>query len=155
MRKRRLLGVLTAAAATLGTCLATAPAAEAAPYWQSVSTNSNWTCSPYKSHRLSFNIKLKTCIVRNGNNDAQGVLVVQNSGTKAAVIRGVGDGVQHRSGGFEASYGFSCKESTLNPGFTRGCFGITVSGTSRINLTTTLFMNGHDEANVTQDSWYG
>lgn len=154
---KRVLALFAAAAAVAGTCLATATPAQAFPKWQEVDTNSTWNCSPYKSHRLSFNIKFKTCIVRNANNDAQSVLVVQNSGTKAAEIRGEVDEVL--SGG---SWGdgydigpFACSLSTLNPGFTRGCFGITYSGTTRITATSTLFMNGSEEVNADQVTWYG
>ncbi|MPY35830.1 hypothetical protein FNH09_32745 [Streptomyces adustus] len=89
--------------------------------------------------------------MRNANNDAQVVLVVQNSGTKAAVIRGVID--TYIDGHYFGS--IACKESTLNPGFTRGCFDITLSGTSTLRGETTLFMNGDQESNVSTDSWEG
>ena len=153
--KARLLGVFAAGLAIFGTSLAAATPASASPYWQEVHTSSNWTCSPYKAHRLSFNIKFKTCIVRNSNNDAQAVLVVQNSGTKAANIHGAIE--QDLTGGVhdDTHYSASCIMSTLNPGFTRGCFGTTFSGTSDIYAESELLMNGTEEANRSTDSWHG
>ncbi|MET9575415.1 hypothetical protein ACLQ2D_33375 [Streptomyces sp. DT199] len=154
---RRAISLFAAAAAVVGTCLATATPAQAFPYWQEVNTGPNWTCSPFKTHRLSFNIKFKTCIVRNSSNGAQSVLVVQNSSANPVQIRGEVDEVLS-GGSWGSGYDigtFACKLSTLNSGFTRGCFGITYSGTTRITSTSTLFMNGSEEANATQDSWYG
>ncbi|WP_328880343.1 hypothetical protein [Streptomyces sp. NBC_00299] len=153
--KKRLISLLAAGAAVTGTGLATAtPAMAAPPYWQEVSTNSNWHCSPYKAHRLSLNIKFKTCIVRNASNGAQAVLVVQNSGTKAALIRGVLD-TFNTGGDYQGNYMYSCKESKLNPGYTRGCFGTTFPGTNDISATSSLYMNGNDDINLSQDSWHG
>ncbi|MFC9943591.1 hypothetical protein [Streptomyces pratensis] len=153
--RRRLLGAFVAGAAALGSGFATATPATSAPFWQAVNTDSNWSCSDYKNHRLSHNIKFKTCIVRNSSNDAQAVLVVQNSGTKAAVIHG--DIGQTLTGGAHDGfyYSASCYESTLNPGFTRGCFGSTFPGTTRITATSELLMNGYDLDNRSTDSWYG
>ncbi|MFG2194432.1 hypothetical protein [Streptomyces sp. NPDC048639] len=155
MKKKRLVGILAAGVVVVGTGLVTAtPAVAAPPYWQEVSTNSNWTCSPYKAHRLSFNIKFKTCIVRNAANDAQAVLVVQNSGTAAADIRGVVH--HHNTGGtYDGNWDFSCKTSRLNPGFTRGCFGTTFPGTSDIQASSELWMNGNENINLSTDSWHG
>lgn len=153
--RTRLLGVFAAGVAVFGASLATAAPAAASPYWQEVNTSSTWSCSPYKAHRLSFNIKFKTCIVRNANNDAQAVLVVQNSGTKAANIHGAIE--QDLTGGIHdgSHYYASCYESTLNPGFTRGCFGTTFSGTSDIFAESELLMNGIEEVNRSTDSWHG
>lgn len=153
--KKRLLSLFAVGAAVIGSGLATAtPAVATPPYWQEVSTNSNWDCSPYKEHRLSLNIKFKTCIVRNASDDAQAVLVVQNSGTKAALIRGVLD-TYNTGGTYQGTYIYSCKESTLNPGYTRGCFGTTFPETSKISATSSLYMNGNDDINLSRDSWYG
>ncbi|MFF9867499.1 hypothetical protein ACF1G0_19100 [Streptomyces sp. NPDC013953] len=152
---KKTLGLLAASATMVGAGLVNAgPAAAAPPYWQPVDTNANWSCSPYKSHRLSFNIKFKTCIVRNANNDAQAVLVVQNSGTKAADIRGVLQ-TENTGGIYEGSWRATCTHSTLNPGFTRGCFNQTFSGTRDIAATSQLYMNGDEEANLSVDSWHG
>jgi hypothetical protein len=154
--KQRVLGAFLAGAALAGAGLATATPAQAAPYWQAVDTDSNWTCSAYQSHRLSFTIKFKTCIVRNSNNDAQSVLVVQNSGTRAAEIRGEVDDYTTSDTWTNSYRGtYSCKLSTLNPGFTRGCFGTTMSNTNRVDAYSTLFMNGDDEINASTGSWYG
>ncbi|MFJ6560877.1 hypothetical protein ACIQMV_13515 [Streptomyces sp. NPDC091412] len=152
--KAKIFGAGVAVSAAVLTCLATSTPASAFPYWQEVSTSSTWSCSTPKAHRLSLNINFKTCIVRNAKNDAQAVLVVQNSGTKAAVIRGV---VHHYNTGgtYAGNWDFSCLESTLNPGFTRGCFGTTYSGTRDISATSELWMNGYDAGNLSTDSWHG
>ncbi|MER7884149.1 hypothetical protein ABTY35_15165 [Streptomyces fimicarius] len=148
--KRTVGKIIGVAAAAAGLAVSSTSPAAAFPYWQQVSTNSNWSCSDYQAHRLSFNIKFKTCVVRNANNDAQAVLVVQNSGTKAAVIRGeIATWVNGNS--YRAS--ISCYESTLNPGFTRGCFGPTESNTSRLRGETILWMNGYENINYSNGSW--
>lgn len=153
--KKRLLSLLAAGAAVIGSGLATAtPAVATPPYWQAVSTNSDWDCSQYKAHRLSLNIKFKTCIVRNSSGGAQAVLVVQNSGTKAALIRGELN-TYNTGGTYQGSYTYYCSESTLNAGYTRGCFGQTFPGTSDISATSSLYMNGYDDLHLSQDSWHG
>ncbi|MCT4352080.1 hypothetical protein M5362_02885 [Streptomyces sp. Je 1-79] len=109
-----------------------------------MSTNSNWDCDDYVPHRLSNNIKFKTCVVRNANNDAQGVLVVQNSGTKVANIRGEVSVYGYTPGGvLRQSYG-TCRFEDLLPGQTRGCFGYTVDSTVHLEVDTALWMNGSD-----------
>ncbi|MFJ3582971.1 hypothetical protein ACIPPS_12195 [Streptomyces sp. NPDC090127] len=142
--KNRALKTFGIAAAVLGATVFTAGPAAAAGAWQSVSTNSNWDCDDYVAHKLSVNIKFKTCVVRNANNDAQGVLVVQNSGTKVANIRGeVTAGGYTPGGAFRHSHG-TCKFADLLPGQTRGCFGYNVAGTVNLDVDTALWMNGSD-----------
>ncbi|MEU8620137.1 hypothetical protein [Streptomyces sp. NPDC048623] len=111
---------LAVAAAAIGTiALGTAPAS-AAQNWGTVSTNSNWNCGAYKNHSVSDYVSFKICVVRNANNDAQTVLVVQN---RASVAVAIGGEVQFQGGGHNEVA--MCAASTLNPGYTRGCYGPT------------------------------
>ncbi|MEU7279418.1 hypothetical protein AB0A69_11650 [Streptomyces sp. NPDC045431] len=107
---------LTTAAAIAGGLLLTAAPAEAAPYWQSVSTSSNWSCARTVVHTAKAGVGFQACTVRNHNNDAQVVLVVVNNSTSAVNISGIvdsdfGDG--------------SCGSYSLAVGERRGCFGPT------------------------------
>ncbi|WP_460065210.1 hypothetical protein [Streptomyces sp. YKOK-I1] len=108
---------LTVAATAVGALALTAAPASAQPYWQAVDTNSNWSCTPYYTHKVSDNVKFKLCEVVNANYDAQVVVVVQNTASVAVTIAGAVDSSYGSSG--------SCYTSTLNSGFTRGCFGTT------------------------------
>ncbi|MEV6209112.1 hypothetical protein [Kitasatospora sp. NPDC051914] len=107
-----------ATAVTAGAlALATAGPASAAPYWQTVSTNSNWSCTAYRTHPVSTHVNWKLCEVVNANYDAQVVVVVQNTATVAVSITGATSSNYSSDG--------TCLTSTLNPGFTRGCYGPT------------------------------
>ncbi|MFJ2109491.1 hypothetical protein ACIOHH_33525 [Streptomyces microflavus] len=133
MRYRRLLATATLA----GALAMQATPASAAQTWQAVNTNSNWHCSNYVKHSVSDYVKFKTCIVLNSNYDAQAVLVVQSTASVAVSIGG-----SLKSGTFPSNV--SCANSTLNPGFTRGCFAPTVKVGSSATLETTgeLKLNG-------------
>jgi len=144
---RKVLGTATAAVGALA--FAASPAS-AAPYWQVVSTDSNWSCSTYQPHQVSNNVNFKTCIVRNANNDAQAVLVVQNKATVAITIRGE---LTYTHDGF-SNY-ITCKLSTLNPGFTRGCFAPTETDPGQMRADTVLWVNGSENGNYDKDSWIG
>ncbi|WP_225860885.1 hypothetical protein [Streptomyces triticiradicis] len=130
---------LLVAAVAAGTLAATSAPASAAQNWQTVSTNSNWTCSAYKQHKVSNNVNFKVCIVVNSNLDAQAVLVVQNNASVAVSI----------GGEVTSNFGsdVDCAATTLNPGFTRGCFAPTVGvGAGQILGTDgRLRLNGVDE----------
>lgn len=142
--EKRALKMFGMAAAVVGATVFTAGPAAAAGTWQTVSTNSNWDCDDYLPHKLSKNIRFKTCVVRNANNDAQGVLVVQSIGTKVANIRGEVTAYGYTAGGAHRhSYG-TCKFDDLLPGQTRGCFGYTVEDTVNLEVDTALWMNGSD-----------
>ncbi|MGW7048789.1 hypothetical protein ACWGDT_40240 [Streptomyces avermitilis] len=100
-----------------------------------MSTNANWTCTPYYTHSVSDYVKFKACEVINANKDAQVVLVVQSTASAALSI----------GGSVDSSYGSrgTCTISALNPGFTRGCYGSTVpwSGTNWW-ISATFTLNG-------------
>ncbi|MFE3907885.1 hypothetical protein ACFXPY_48825 [Streptomyces sp. NPDC059153] len=127
---------LTVAAAAAGALAFAASPASASANWQEVNTNSNWNCLPYKKHTISANIKFKPCVVTNANNDTQVVLVIQHTGTAAAVV----------AGEVRSDFGSNtlCNGSTFNPGFTRGCYAPTVnvppSGGGTVNVR--LSVNG-------------
>ncbi|MET7453138.1 hypothetical protein ABZT03_14815 [Streptomyces sp. NPDC005574] len=113
------LKALTVAAAAAGALVFGAVPADAAPYWQTVNTgSSDWFCTAYKHHSVSDHVNWKVCEVTNASNDAQVVVIVQNAASTAISI----------GGSVKSSYGSSgtCFTSTLNPGFTRGCYGQTV-----------------------------
>ncbi|MFJ8550653.1 hypothetical protein [Streptomyces sp. NPDC093676] len=130
----RFKALAVAIAATSTLALAATPA-DAAVNWGTVSTNSNWHCTDYKHHPVSDYVNFKVCIVANANHDAQAVLVVQNAASVAVAIGGTVDG----PGGLE-----TCADSTLNPGFTRGCFGGTIHfGPDKFaSANATLKLNG-------------
>ncbi|MEU1458217.1 hypothetical protein [Streptomyces avermitilis] len=79
---------------------------------------------------MSDYVKFKACEVINAHNDAQVILVVQSTASVAVSL---------------GSYGSTgtCTTSTLNPGFTRGCYGSTGrwSGTNWW-ISATLTLNG-------------
>ncbi|MGW2463120.1 hypothetical protein ACWC2M_29570 [Streptomyces sp. NPDC001761] len=113
--------------------------ASAAQNWQTVTSTPNMTCSAYKQHKVSNNVNFKVCIVVNSNLDAQAVLVVQNN---AGVAVSIGGEVATNFGS-----NVDCASSTLNPGFTRGCYSPTVhvgSGQTLI-ADARLRLNGVDE----------
>nr|WSS63097.1 hypothetical protein OG284_18615 [Streptomyces sp. NBC_01177] len=130
------LRALTVAVAAAGTLALAASPASAAGNWQAVDTNSNWRCTDYVKHSVSDHVKYKTCIVINANNDAQAVLVVQNAASVAVSIGGSVASDFHSN--------VSCANSTLNPGFTRGCFAPTsyVGDLSVIKATGQFKLNG-------------
>lgn len=109
---------LTVAALAAGSLAFGATPASAAQNWQAVNTNGNWWCTDYHQHEVSDYVNFKVCRVRNANNDAQAVLVVQNKASVAVSI----------SGAVYSNFGSNveCAATTLNPGFTRGCFAPTV-----------------------------
>ncbi|MET9800260.1 hypothetical protein [Streptomyces sp. NPDC006368] len=108
---------LTAAAALMGSTLLTAAPAEAAPYWQTVSTNLSWKCAPTAAHPAKAGVGYQACLVRNAYDDAQVVLVVVNNSSSAVTI----------SGTVTSSFGpdASCSAYNLAVGERRGCFGTT------------------------------
>ncbi|MFJ7082811.1 hypothetical protein ACIQU8_06180 [Streptomyces griseus] len=107
------------AATVVGALAVQATPASAAQNWQAVSTNSNWHCGDYVKHSVSDYVKYKTCIVINSNYHGQVVLVVQSTASVAVSIGG--------SATSDFYSNVTCANSTLNPGFTRGCFAPTVS----------------------------
>ncbi|WP_256104409.1 hypothetical protein [Streptomyces sp. ODS05-4] len=120
----RIAIVAVTAAFTSAVGVSTASASPTAN-WAPVSTNSNWHCTGYTEVLFSPGMKLKSCIVRNANQDAQGVLVIQNTSGRAYEI----NNVDERSRvWFESEHGGDvwCASSTINSGATRGCFGKTV-----------------------------
>ncbi|TQE35819.1 hypothetical protein Sipo8835_12360 [Streptomyces ipomoeae] len=128
---------LTMAAAVAGTLAFAATPASAAANWKEVSTNSNWNCSDYKPHPVSSYVKFKVCLVINASDDAQAVLVVQNT-TGGPITIG---------GAVRSDFGSNvdCANSTLNTSFTRGCFAPTVTDAgsrSILNATGYLTVNG-------------
>ncbi|WP_326678613.1 hypothetical protein [Streptomyces sp. NBC_01237] len=133
MRSRTLLVV----AAAIGALAVQATPASAAQNWQAVDTNSNWYCSDYFKHSVSDYVKYKTCIVLNSNYDAQAVLVVQSTASVAVSIGG-----SLKESNFSSNV--SCANTTLNPGFTRGCFAPTIGVGSSGDLKATgeLKLNG-------------
>ncbi|EGE44656.1 hypothetical protein GTY83_26760 [Streptomyces sp. SID4928] len=131
MRFKSLVVTVAAASAL---ALAAVPV-NAAETWKVVTTNSNWHCTDYKNHPVSDYVRFKVCIVANANHDAQAVLVVQNAASVAVSIGGSINGPVS----FE-----TCADSTLNPGFTRGCYGNTnhfQAGTF-VGANATLKLNG-------------
>ncbi|MFF7071205.1 hypothetical protein OIE43_16020 [Streptomyces pseudovenezuelae] len=110
---------LAVAAAAAGALVFGAVPADAAPYWQAVNTgSSDWFCTAYKHHSVSDHVNWKVCEVTNADNHAQVVVIVQNAASTAITI----------GGSVRSSYGSAgeCFTSTLNPGFTRACYGRTV-----------------------------
>lgn len=125
MRQSFRLAAATAAA-TVGV-LVSASSASASPTvgWQAVSSNANWHCTNYTDLLTQPGMNMKTCIVRNASQDAQAVLVIQNKTGRAIDINN--SDTQSRVV-FESALGGDvwCASTTLNDGFTRGCFGTTV-----------------------------
>ncbi|MGH3382827.1 MAG: hypothetical protein ACRDP6_49690 [Actinoallomurus sp.] len=111
--KRTLATLATAA----GIAAIAAGPASAAPNWQEVHTNSNWTCGATVTHSGASGVSFQTCIVLNDNYDEQAVLVVVNNGPSPITI---GGSVITDFGG-----NATCVSSTLSPGYRRGCFGPT------------------------------
>jgi hypothetical protein len=115
------------AAATATGMVLSSSSAYASPTvnWQAVSTTANWHCNSYVGFWDLPDLKFKSCIVLNSNQDAQGVLVVQNTTGRAIDINNVS--TQSRVV-FESALGGDvwCASSVINDGFTRGCFGPTV-----------------------------
>lgn len=131
---------LIVATAAAGALVFSAAPASAAANWQAVDTNSTWSCSSYKTHQVSDYVKYKVCGVYNANGDAQAVLVVQNSASVAVSI----------GGEVWSSFGSNvqCASSTLNPGFTRGCFAPTVhvgGSPGTLSVNGRLVLNGVSE----------
>lgn len=113
----------TVAAVAASTMLFGTQAAVASPTvnWKEVNTNSNWTCnSEWKQHWIYNNVNFKSCIVTNSSGGAQGVLVVQNASTHT--IRMKGRVLFESEGGGDVW----CADTTLHPGYTRGCYAPTV-----------------------------
>ena len=125
---------LTVAVTAVG-ALALAASPASAANWQTVSTNSNWVCSEYKHHQVSNFVNYKVCIVVNANDDAQVVLVVQNAADVAVSIAGTATGFGSN---------VNCPTSTLNPGFTRGCYSPTIQVGSEVFIkgNVRLTLNG-------------
>ncbi|MFD9544822.1 hypothetical protein [Streptomyces sp. NPDC060022] len=88
--------------------------------WKPVKTNANWHCTDYLTHPTS-GLKLKTCIVLNSSNDAQGVLVAQNPTSSAKTISGRVVFESQRGGDVW------CATSNFAAGATAGCYAPTVS----------------------------
>lgn len=109
--------ILTTAAAVAGSVLLAAAPAGAAPYWQTVSTNSNWSCAATVVHTARAGVGFQACIVRNANDDAQVVLVVVNNSSSAVTVSGTVTS--------EFAAEASCSTYSLAAGERRGCFGTT------------------------------
>ncbi|MET9575416.1 hypothetical protein ACLQ2D_33370 [Streptomyces sp. DT199] len=134
---RQVSKALTMAAAVAGAGLLAAAPASAAPFWQPVSTTSNWHCGSTEKHAGSNNVLFQTCIVVSDSNTyAQAVLVVRNNASAAVNIEG---SLTTNFGG-----GADCNFSKLNPGLVTGCFGptIKVGSASPIYAYSDLKMNG-------------
>ncbi|GHD21869.1 hypothetical protein [Streptomyces galbus] len=145
----KLLSVMAAAVGILA--LGVAPASAKTVNWQIVSTNSNWYCGGgYITHPVSEHVNFKACLVVNANNDAQTVLVVQNTASVAVAI----GGLVFFDGG-SVSNTTDCAASTLNPGFTRGCFGPTfhIDSGTRIWGNGNLTLNGVTQSYGWVDRW--
>ncbi|MGW1537173.1 hypothetical protein [Streptomyces aureus] len=112
---------LAVTAVAVGTVALGAAPASADENWGPVSTNSTWKCNTYEKHSVSDNVSYKPCVVHNSNGDAQTVLVVQN---RASVAVAIGGWLHFEGAGSE--YSVFCAASTLNPGYTRGCYGPSV-----------------------------
>lgn len=94
---------------------------------------------------MSDHVKFKFCIVVNANEDAQAVVVVQNTASVAVSI----------AGAVRSDFGSNvdCAVSPLNPGFTRGCFAPTATD---VGSSAVLNAVGHLEVNgVTNAVSYG
>ncbi|EKX60306.1 hypothetical protein Sipo8835_12365 [Streptomyces ipomoeae] len=142
---RRWTAVAAASATVL---LFGANSASASPTmnWKEVSTNDSWVCSSYVTHVDKPGVKFKACIVTNLKGHSQAVLVVQNVSGSAVTIDGriVFDSQE----GGDAW----CASSTLNSGFTRGCFGPTVKVCkAHGDAVVTLGVNGKDD--TTRREW--
>ncbi|WP_371667417.1 hypothetical protein OG985_07250 [Streptomyces sp. NBC_00289] len=109
--------ILTTTAGVVGSVLLAAAPAGAAPTWQTVSTNSNWSCAPTVVHSAKAGVGFQACLVRNAGDDAQTVLVVVNNSGSDVTISGT------VTSDFAADA--SCSTYTLPAGQRRGCFGTT------------------------------
>ncbi|GHD30717.1 hypothetical protein [Streptomyces galbus] len=109
--------LLAAAAASAGCLILAAAPAGAAPYWQSVSTNSTWSCAPTVVHTARAGVGFQACLVRSALDNAQVVLVVVNNSPSAVTVSGT------VTADFAAEAG--CSSYTLAAGERRGCFGTT------------------------------
>jgi hypothetical protein len=109
--------ILTTVAAATGSLLLAAGQAGAAPYGQTVSTNSNWSCAPTVVHTAKAGVGFQACLVRNLYDDAQIGLVVVNNSTSAVTI----------SNDVYSDFALSasCSSYNLAVGERRGCFGTT------------------------------
>jgi hypothetical protein len=134
---RRSLALTAAAAGAVA--LAASPASAAEVGWKAVSTTPDWNCTPseYKQHKGSKNVLFKLCWVHNSSGGTQTVLVVQNRASVAIAIEGE---IQTNYGG-----DVDCAPSTLQPGYTRGCYGPTKSPTGLVVSSVRLNFNGIDD----------
>lgn len=112
--------------------------------WKEVNTNSSWHCSDYVHHRAKPGLKFKACIVKNSTPKAQAILVVQNaSGDPVSIGRSRVVFESQRGGDV-----WCAGSTTLQPGFTRGCYAPSVP-IPQCYLTTdavvTLNINGVDD----------
>ncbi|MFJ6444924.1 hypothetical protein [Streptomyces sp. NPDC091649] len=110
------------AAMTIGAGVLAAGPAVAAPYWQSFSTNSNWSCGD--TQRVpNTSVFTQVCIVKNDTGTyRQAVVIVNNQQGRQVQIEG-GVGSNFGSSGW-------CNRSDLNPGLKTACFGNTVKASS-------------------------
>ncbi len=124
MRRWLKIAAITASAALIGIQPAVASPTVG---WKIVDTNSYWECGDYVKHTRTFTpgdfgINFKACTVVNSVGGAQAVLVVQNaSGLNPWILQKGRVVFESQSEG-----DVWCAESTLNPGFTRGCYAPTV-----------------------------
>ncbi|MFF8846494.1 hypothetical protein ACF08N_27905 [Streptomyces sp. NPDC015127] len=134
---RRFLALTTAVVGAFA--LATPQAAAAEVGWKAVSTTPAWECFPtgYEQHKGSANVFFKICAVTNSSGGAQAVLVVQNKASVAIAIEGEN---QTNFGG-----DVDCAPSTLQPGYTRGCYGPTKTASGRLVVSGRLNFNGIDD----------
>ncbi|MEW2614157.1 hypothetical protein AB0937_29000 [Streptomyces sp. NPDC047880] len=135
----RLKKVALAGAAAGVLALTATPASAAEVNWKAVSTDSTWNCGTYRNHVGSQNVRFKHCFVINSGGYAQSVLVVQNKASVAIKIEG----------DIRTNFGsdVDCAQTTLNPGFTRGCFGPTryIGSEGLFSATSRLNFNGIDD----------
>lgn len=117
LAKYTVAAMLLAASVILGT----ATSASASPYWQTFTPTSKYHCDPIVP--WGSGVYTQTCIVINGN-ATQSVVLVRNSSGSPITIEAPIVRLWHAG---TVEYNVSCLSSTLNSGFSRACFGPTVT----------------------------
>ncbi|MEU0393599.1 hypothetical protein ABZ208_12610 [Streptomyces sp. NPDC006208] len=125
------------AAAVAGVLLTAGPAAAA--NWSPVQTSSRWHCTRTDEHAYVRQVSFQACYIALPQTKKQVVLVVRNDGPGPVSIQGIIDNID----GSETL----CAQSTLNAGFTRGCFGhFTPTTCNRGVGYATLIVNGRSDS---------
>ncbi|MFJ8644921.1 hypothetical protein ACIRNI_02125 [Streptomyces sp. NPDC093546] len=131
---RRSLGLATAMLGFLA--LATPQASAAEVNWKAVDSDPTWDCTTYQQHKGSRNVFFKVCGVHNSSGGHQTILVVQNKASVAIAIEG--EVITNYGGDVD------CAPSTLQPGYTRGCYGPTKIASGLLTMNARLNFNGID-----------